>query len=221
VPPPPPPPPTTAATAEYPIRFAVEYPDRPLSRLTTFFRAFTVIPIAFVLAAVSGGTYSWGGTEDAGTTFAAAGGFLFLAPLLIILFREKYPRWWFDWNLELTRFTSRVGVYGSLMSDVYPSTDEHQYVRLDIDYPDARTDLSRGMPLIKWLLAFPHYVVLFFLFIGAFFAVVIAWFAVLFTARYPRGIFEFVEGVFRWSLRVQGYAFLLVTDTYPPFRLGP
>jgi hypothetical protein len=222
-PPPPPPPPAPAATAEYPVRFAVDYPDRELSRLTTFFRFFTVIPIAIVLGAVSGGSYNfdWGGSSDASSTFVAAGGFLFLAPLLIILFREKYPRWWFDWNLELSRFTNRVGVYWALMSDTYPSTDEHQYVRLDIDYPDAKNDLSRGMPLVKWLLAIPHYFVLFFLSIGAFFTVVFAWFAILFTGRYPRGLFNFVEGVIRWHMRVAGYAFLLVTDRYPPFRLSP
>ena len=139
----------------------------------------------------------------------------------MILFREKYPRWWFNWNLELARFTARVSVYWSLMEDTYPSTDEEQYVRLDIDYPDAKTDLSRGLPLVKWLLAIPHYIVLFFLYIGAFFAIVIAWFAILFTGRFPRGLFEFVEGVIRWHSRVAGYAFLLITDRYPPFRLGP
>jgi Domain of unknown function (DUF4389) len=220
--PPPPPPPAPAATEAYPVRFAVDYPDRQLSRLTTFFRFFTVIPIAIVLGAVSGGTYSfdWGGANDASSTFAAAGGFIFLAPLLMILFREKYPRWWFNWNLELARFTARVSVYWSLMEDTYPSTDEEQYVRLDIDYPDAKTDLSRGMPLVKWLLAIPHYIVLFFLYIGAFFAIVIAWFAILFTGRFPRGLFDFVEGVIRWHARVAGYAFLLVTDRYPPFRLS-
>ena len=222
-PPPPPPPPTAAAVEDYPVRFAVDYPERELNRLTTFFRFFTVIPIAFLLASVSGGTYNfdWGGANDASSTIVAAGGFIFLAPLLMILFREKYPQWWFTWNVELLRFTNRVAVYWSLMEDTYPSTDEQQYVHLDVDYPDVRNDLGRGMPLVKWFLAIPHYFVLFFLYIGAFFAVVFAWFAVLFTGRYPRGIFEFVEGVFRWHNRVAGYAFLLVTDRYPPFRLGP
>jgi uncharacterized protein DUF4389 len=220
---PPPPPPAPAAGAPYPVQFAVDYPDRALSRLTTFFRIFTVIPIAIVLGAVSGGTYSvdWGGSNDAASTFAVAGGFLFLAPLLMILFREKYPGWWFNWNLELARFTARVSVYWSLMEDTYPSTDEQQSVHLDIDYPDVKTDLNRFMPLVKWLLAIPHYIVLFFLYIGAFFAIVFAWFAILFTGRFPRGLFDFVEGVIRWHTRVAGYAFLLVTDKYPPFRLGP
>jgi hypothetical protein len=150
-----------------------------------------------------------------------AGGILFLGPLLMILFRQKYPRWWFDWNLELQRFTNRVGVYFALMDDKYPSTDEHQAVTLDYVYPDATRDLNRWLPLVKWLLAIPHYFVLFFLWIAAFFVVIVAWFAILFTGRYPRGLFDFVEGVIRWENRVVGYAITLVTDRYPPFSLSP
>src|SRR5438445_9763956 len=136
----------------------------------------------------------------------------------MILFRRKYPRWWFDWNLELLRFTNRVSVYFSLMDDQYPSTDEQQSVHLDAEY--APEQLNRWLPLVKWLLAIPHYIVLFFLGIGAFFAVIIAWFAILFTGKYPRGLFDFVVGVLRWSNRVTGYAFVLVTDEYPPFTLA-
>ena len=206
---------------QYPVRFAVDYPDRSLSRLTTFFRIFTVIPIAIVLGALMNAGWGGWGYDDSSTYYALGGAsFLFFAPLLMILFRKKYPRWWFDWNLELLRFTNRVGIYVALMDDRYPSTDDHQAVRLDIDYPNAETDLMRGMPLVKWFLAIPHYIVLFFLTVGAFFAVVFAWFAVLFTGRYPRGLFDFVQGVIRWHNRVEGYAFLLVTDKYPPFRLG-
>jgi hypothetical protein len=139
----------------------------------------------------------------------------------MILFRQKYPRWWFDWNLELQRFINRVWTYLALMNDSYPSTDHHQWVQLDYAYPDAATDLNRWLPLVKWLLAVPHYIVLFFLEIAAFFAVIVTWFAILFTGRYPRGIFSFVEGVFRWHNRVAAYAFVLVTDRYPPFRLAP
>ena len=138
----------------------------------------------------------------------------------MILFREKYPRWWFDWNLELLRFTNRVGTYFALMSDRYPSTDERQWVQLDFPYPDAQRDLNRWLPLVKWLLAIPHYFALFFLYIAVFVVVIGAWFAILFTGRYPRGIFEFVEGVIRWHNRVVGYAFILVTDAYPPFSLS-
>jgi hypothetical protein len=181
---------------------------------------FIAIPIVIVLGSVSGGTWQWG--SDRGTVVAAgAGGLLFFGPLLMILFRQKYPRWWFDWNLELLRFSNRVGIYLGLMDDRYPATDEHQSVHLDIDYPDVPRDLNRWLPLVKWFLAIPHYVVLLFLYIAALVVVVIAWFALLFTGRYPRGLFYFVEGVIRWHNRVVGYALLLVTDRYPPFRLVP
>jgi hypothetical protein len=202
----------------YPVTFSVEYPDRQLNRLTTFFRIFTVIPIYIVLALVVG--YYYGTGEYA--SYAGAGiGLLTLPTVLMLLFRKKYPRWWFDWNLEVSRFSNRVGIYIALMDDTYPSTDEQQAVHLDFPYPDAENDLQRGMPLVKWLLAIPHYIVLIFLGIGAFFVVIFAWFAILFTGRYPRGAFDFVEGVLRWENRVVGYAFTLVTDQYPPFRLGP
>jgi hypothetical protein len=206
---------------EYPVRFSVEYPDRPLNRLSTAFRIFTVIPIAIVLGVIggyTGGDYGTGG--DAPTIAIGGTGLLFLPPLLMILFREKYPRWWFDWNLELLRFTNRVGTYFALMSDRYPSTDERQWVALDVPYPDAKRELNRWLPLVKWFLAIPHYIALFFLYLAAIVVVIGAWFAILFTGRYPRGIFDFVEGVIRWHNRVVGYAFILVTDRYPPFSLG-
>ena len=206
---------------EYPVQFSVDYPDRPLDRLSTAFRIFLVIPIAIVLGAVSGGTWDWSYPNGTTAVAAGAGGLLFFGPLLMILFRQKYPRWWFDWNLELQRFINRVWTYLALMNDSYPSTDDHQWVQLDYAYPDAATDLNRWLPLVKWLLAIPHYIVLFFLEIAAFFAVIVTWFAILFTGRYPRDIFSFVEGVFRWHNRVAAYAFVLVTDRYPPFRLAP
>ncbi len=211
----------------YPVTFAVDYPERPLDRVTTLFRIFVAIPIMIVLGAVSGSAWQYPSQDriDAvgsnGTLLVAgAGGLLFFGPLLMILFRQKYPRWWFDWNLELLRFSNRVGVYLALMDDRYPSTDDHQAVHLDYPYPDVERDLNRWLPLVKWLLAIPHYIVLAFLSIAALVAVIIAWFAILFTGRYPRGLFDFVEGVFRWSNRVSGYAVTLVTDQYPPFRLG-
>ena len=203
---------------DHPIRLSVDYPDRQLNRMTTFFRLFAALPILIVLGSVSG---AWQWSYDQGTeAAAAAGGLLFFGPLLMILFRQKYPRWWFDFNLQLTRFSTRVSSYLALMSDRYPSTDAEQSVHLDLDYPDVRRDLNRWMPLVKWLLAIPHYVVLFFLGIAAVVAVIFAWFAILFTGRYPRSIFNYVEGVLRWSLRVDAYALLLVTDRYPPFRLA-
>jgi hypothetical protein len=206
---------------QYPISFSVDYPDRSLNRVTTAFRIIVIIPIAFVLATISGGSGGGYGEETAGATAAAGGGIVFIAPLLLILFRRKYPRWWFDWNLELTRFSNRVGAYFTLLDDRYPSTDEEQAVHLQIPYPDAQRDLNRWLPLVKWLLAIPHYIVLIFLYLAAIIVVIIAWFAILITGRYPRGLFDFVQGVFRWTNRVTGYAFILATDRYPPFRLSP
>jgi hypothetical protein len=209
------------ATVQYPVRLSIDYPDRDLNRATTFFRIFVAIPIFIVLASVSGWGWSagWGNGKDYVVFAGAAGGLLFFAPLVMILFRQKYPRWWFDWNLNLFRFQNRVFTYLALMDDRYPSTDEEQAVHIEFDYPDAQRDLNRWLPLVKWLLAIPHFIVLVLLDIGTFFVVIFAWFAILFTGTYPRGLFDFVEGVFRWNARVEGYALLMVTDRYPPFSL--
>jgi hypothetical protein len=202
------------------VQFAVEYPERALNRLATAFRLIVAIPI-LVLAATIGneGTYVAGehGWRIAGGT----SGLLFLPPVLMIVFRQKYPRWWFDWNIELLRFSNRIGVYLALMDDRYPSTDEQQAVALDYPYPDAKQGLNRWLPLVKWLLAIPHYILLVFLWIAAVISVIIAWFAILFTGRYPRSLFDYIEGVIRWHNRVGAYAFLLITDRYPPFSLDP
>jgi hypothetical protein len=200
--------------APYPLKYSVDYPDRPLNRLSTFFRVFVVIPIAIVLVLLEGGGAGYG-------TAALGGGLVVLPTLLMILFRQKYPRWWFHWNLELMRFSGRVGIFLALMDDRYPSTDEQQALHLDFPFPDAPTELNRWLPLVKWLLAIPHYVVLFFLYIAAVLVVIAAWFAILFTGRFPRGMFDFLVGVGRWTNRVIAYAFALVTDRYPPFRLAP
>jgi hypothetical protein len=213
---------TPAGTPHYPVEFSVEYPDRPLNRLTTAFRLIVVIPIAIVLGSIGGGDARWGSTgHSSAIALGGTSGLLFLPPLLMILFRQKYPRWWFDWNVELLRFSNRVAVYVALMDDHYPSTDEHQSVTLELSYPDAKHGLNRWLPIVKWLLAIPHLIIVGLLSIVAFFAVVIAWFAILFTGRYPRPLFDFVAGVLRWWNRVLGYAFVLVTDEYPPFRFGP
>lgn len=204
-----------ATSNEYPARLRVDYPDRDLDRVSTLLRIFYIIPIG-VVAALFNSTATDSNGNSVGLSVMGAVG---LAAGLLILFRQKYPRWWFDFLVEVTRFSNRVGVYAALMTDRYPSTDEEQGVHIDIDYPDAAQDLNRWLPLVKWLLAIPHYIVLFFLAIGAVFAVIGAWFAILFTGRYPRSLFDYVEGVARWGLRVEAYAFLLVTDRYPPFSL--
>ncbi len=208
--------------APYPARLEIQYPEQ-LNRVTTAFRLILAIPIMIVLGILTGGgtqTTQTSGGEWVTTTSMSVGGALFAVTLLMILFRKRYPRWWFDFALELTRFSARVTAYCLLLTDTYPSTVEHQAVTLDVEYPDAERDLKRGMPLVKWFLAIPHYIVLFFLAIGAFFAVIAAWFAILLTGRYPRGLFDYVVGVGRWALRVEAYAFLLTTDRYPPFSLS-
>ncbi len=208
-------------TTPYPARLEVAYPEH-LDRVTTAFRLILAIPIIIVSSVLAGGgservRTSSGDWVTTGTASVTAG--LFGATLLMIVFRRRYPRWWFDFSVELTRFSTRIGAYLGLLTDQYPSTVDHQSVTLDVDYPDVERDLNRWLPLVKWFLAIPHYIVLFFLAVGAVVSVIIAWFAILFTGRYPRALFDYVVGVARWGLRVQAYAFLLVTDRYPPFSL--
>ena len=206
---------------QYPaVTFRMEYPDRELNRVSTGLRIFVAIPILILLGTVSNATWSWTYNNGARAFGFGAGGVVFLGPLLMIVFRQKYPRWWFDWNLELQRFTTRVGVYLALMTDQYPATDEAQQVRLDYVYPDVQRDLNRWLPLVKWAFALPHYIMLFFLDIGLIFTSIAAWFAIVLTGTYPRDLFNYAEGVIRWHCRVVGYAFTLVTDEYPPFSLA-
>ncbi len=186
----------------YPATLLVDFPDKPRNRVTVAFRIIMAIPI-FIVSAVLRGTV------------------LALAVGLMILFRQKYPKWWFDWNLELTRFNTRVFCYVSLLQDEYPSTDEEQSVHLDLVYPDAKKDLGQGMPLVKWFLAIPHYFVLMFLGLAAVVCAIISWFSILFTGKMPKSFFDFIVGVMRWALRVGAYALLLITDRYPPFSLEP
>ena len=206
---------TTPPTG-FPATLDIDYPNRELDGLTSFFRPFTAIPIAIVLGLVTRSTVR----TDSANYVVGSGGIVFLATVLMLLFRRKYPRWWFDWNLALTRLGARVWAYLALLRDEYPSTDDEQAVHVEILYPDAIRDLNRWLPLVKWLLAIPHYIVLCFLCAAACFCVIIAWFAILITGRYPRPLFDFVVGVFRWWLRVAAYAFLLTTDRYPPFSLA-
>jgi hypothetical protein len=204
--------------SSYPVSFDVDFPTRPLGRLSTAFRFIVAIPILVLLTFLSGETFR-DGDHSAGNTLVIGGAAVFVPLVLMLVFRQKYPRWWFDWNLNLLRFSNRVTAYLTLLDDQYPSTDEEQSVHLEFAYPDAR-QMNRWLPLVKWILALPHYFVLFFLGIGVIFAVVAAWFAILFTGSYPRSLFDYVVGVLRWSNRVNGYAFSLVTDAYPPFSLS-
>ena len=205
----------------YAARLDIDYPEG-LDRWTTFARVIWIIPIIIILSlltATGNETIITETGEEVSMTGGGISGGLFFATMLMIVFRVRYPRWWFDFARELTRFGARVAAYLFLLTDQYPSTVDEQSVHLEIDYPDVEQDLNRWLPLVKWLLAIPHYVVLVVLMLGAVVAWVIAWFAILFTGRYPRGLFDYIVGVGRWGLRVEAYAFLLVTDDYPPFSL--
>jgi len=186
---------------EYPVKLKIEYPEKS-NKSTAFIRVVLIIPVVTIIALIS--------------SYAEA---LSLAVALMILFREKYPKWWFDWNLALSKFWLRIAAYGLLIRDEYPSTEDDQAIQVEIPYPDVKNDLIRWMPLVKWILAIPHLIALLFIFIAVVFCSVFAWFAILFTGKYPKVIFDFVEGFLRWSLRVNAYVFLLTTDEYPPFRL--
>lgn len=218
----------SAKTTEnsYPASLAIDYPTKKRDRLTVFFRLICVLPVLFVLAALTAGgdgeSANEMGKELSVHVGGSAGGIvagLFVATGLLILFRQRYPRWWFDFALELNRFSTRIGAYLFLLTDQYPSTVEKQSVQVNLTYPDVKQDLNRWLPLIKWLLALPHYFVLCVLAIAAVVATILAWLAILFTGRHPKSLFDFVVGVGRWGLRVDAYAFLLITDTYPPFSL--
>ena len=200
----------------YPVQFSVDYPETS-SRMMALFRIILVIPIGIVLAAVSGAILTE--VQWLNETLAPffVGGYLFFGPLLMILFRQKYPKWWFDWNLALARFQARVTAFFLLLRDEYPSTDEEQAVHVTIEYPDVERDLNRFLPIIKWILAIPHYIILAILGVMALIVTILAWFLILILGRYPQGMFDFVVGVNRWGTRVGAYMWLLTTDRYPPF----
>ena len=202
------------ANAKYPARLDVDYQQR-LGRWSTLFRIILIIPIAIIATILVGASGSGGVNTGAGIA-----GALFIVTLLMILFRQRYPRWWFDFIYALNRFTTRVTIYLFALTDRYPSTEDEQNVHLELDYPDVKRDLNRWLPLVKWLLAVPHYIVLAFLYVALVFVVVIGWVATVIMGRYPRPLFDFVVGVLRWTLRVYAYAFLLITDRYPPFSLS-
>ena len=187
---------------EYPVKLNIDYSESS-NRLTAIFRLILVIPIVIILALIS--------------TYAEA---LSFAIAMMLLFKEKYPKWWFEWHIGITKFTYRIAAYVLLMRDEYPSTDHDQSVRIDVPYPEVKNDLKRWMPLVKLILVIPHIIALIFLFIGVVLSTIFALLAILFTGKYPKSIFNFVEGFLRWTLRVSAFALLLTTDEYPPFRLG-
>ncbi len=187
---------------DYPVNLKIDYPESS-DRLTALLRLILVIPIVIILGLIS--------------TYAET---LSFAIAMMILFKEKYPKWWFDWNIGITKFAYRITAYVLLMRDEYPATDDDQSVHLTIPYPDVKQDLKRWMPLVKWILVIPHAIALIFIFIGIILCTIFALFAILFTGKYPKSIFKFIEGFLRWTLRVSAFALLLTTDQYPPFRLS-
>ena len=208
------------AKSTYPVQFSVDYPESS-NRLKVLVRIILAVPILVVATFISGAFMTGNSDLDESLVPLLAGGGLFIAPLLMIVFREKYPRWWFDWNLELSRFSARITAYVGLMRDEYPSTDEQQSVSLRIEYPDVKSELNRFLPIIKWLLVMPNLIVWMILAVVALFFTVLAWVSILIVGRYPKSLFTFVEGTIRWGYRIGAYAFILTTDRYPPFRLGP
>ena len=203
---------------KYPVSLSIDYSDKS-NRVTVLFRLFLAIPILIILALLTSSSYeSEQAAKEVERVYSV--GIIFLPTLLMIVFRRKYPKWWFDWNLALTKFSIRVVSYLLLLRDEYPSTDEEQAVHVQIHYPDVEKELNQWLPLIKWLLVIPHFIILCFIMVGVIFCTLIAWFIILFSGKYPKSIFDFVVGFLRWILRVDAYAILLTTDEYPPFRLS-
>jgi hypothetical protein len=186
----------------YPIRFDVAYPDE-LSRWLIFVKWLLAIPHYIILYFLQ-------------ILFSV----VTLVAFFAILFTKTYPRDLFRFAVGTRRWQNNVNAYTSLMRDEYPpfSWDPGTYAAVyDADYP---VELNRWLPLIKWLLAIPHYIVLALLGIVWLFVLIGAWFAILLTRRYPRPLFDFGVGMLRWSERVTMYVYL-ATDAYPPFSLKP
>ncbi|MBT4554177.1 MAG: DUF4389 domain-containing protein [Candidatus Marinimicrobia bacterium] len=199
----------------YPATLTIDYPENA-NRITVLFRLFLIIPILIILVLLS---YHGAGSKQFPDESYWVG-ILVIPTLLMIVFRQKYPKWWFDWNEQLIKFSFRIMSYILLLQHEYPSTDEDQGIHIKINYPNVKTELNRWMPLVKWLLVFPHLIVLFFLMIGVFTSTILAWVMILISGKYPKKMFNFVVGTLRWILKVQAYALLLITDKYPPFSLS-
>ena len=187
-------------TASYPLTYDVEYPGE-LSRWLIFVKWLLAIPHLIVV-------YGLG---------VAASLLTFIA-FFAILFTKRYPRELFDFVVNINRWNANVISYLFLLRDDYPpfSWDSGLYpVTYEVAYPE---ELSRWLIFVKWLLVIPHIIVLSFLFVGMFLALIAAWFAILFTGRFPESLFRFVVGVNRWQLRANAYMNLMC-DEYPPFSM--
>jgi len=207
-----------AVADTYPVTLAVDYPEQQ-SRWKTLLRLFLAIPVLLFFMVLSGTFWAreWPAGRVAAYSAGAAGA-VTLAIWLTIVLRARIPRWLFDFDVALLRWQVRALSYFALLTDTYPPFEGDYPIRLEVQYPER---LARWKVLIwKTITSIPHVVVLVFLSIGAFFAVIIAWFAILITGRFPQGLHGYVAGVIRWGMRVQAY-FLSLTDDYPPFSLSP
>jgi hypothetical protein len=201
------------AEPSYPVSFEAEYPEQ-LGRLSSAFRIILYIPVAIFLALVGGQAFSYSDFGDVTSITLAGGGGIVLAIWAAVLVRQYIPHWLFDFQVALMRFQARAYGYLALLTDRFPAFEGEYPINFEVSYPDR---LNRWKVAIwKIITSIPHIIILIFLYVAALVVVMIAWFAILFTGRYPQGLHTFVAGVFRWSFRVQAYIYSL-TDEYPPF----
>ena len=181
-------------------------------RKSVLLRIFLVVPMAIFISAFT----AWSGSTEASTFLS---GLLFLPVLLALVFRGIYPSYILDFNRSLLALSTRVTAYILLLNDKYPSIEESEDVKITFPDVEGGAKLNRYMPLVKWLLAVPLYIVgVVYAFYGL--AVLIfTWFTILFTGKMPAFSGEVLLGVTQYWNRVYGYAFLLVTDEYPSFSL--
>jgi hypothetical protein len=197
----------------YPAQLSIKYNNKS-NRVTVFFRLFLVLPILIIFILLLGLLVQ----DNDSNAVQIGGGFLFFPIMLMIVFRQKYPKWWFDWVYELTKFVNRVSAYMMLLTDKYPSTDEEQDVEVSLEYPNVKEDLNRYLPLIKWLLAIPHLLIMIIFLVLWLLLSPIVWLIVLIMGKMPEKLFNFLVGFLRYVLRVGAYSILLITDKYPSFN---
>ena len=189
----------------------VELEDR--NRLTAFFRLIIVLPVAIYSSAFaidSMSTDTWG---------YSLGGLIVLPTFLALVFRGIYPSYALAFNHALISLETRVNAYALLLTDDYPSIEENDIVKITLPEVGNGSQLSRVMPLVKWFLAIPLYVMGIIYLVYGIFLTLFAWFSILFTGKYPVWSADAMVGILAFYNRVYGYAFILVTDEYPSFSL--
>jgi len=185
-----------AVAAPYPVTLEVDYPERQ-SRWKTLLRLFLAVPVLIFASIV-------GGAQDATV----------LAMWIAIVLRARIPRWLFDFQVALLRWQVRAYSYAFLLTDAYPPFEGDYPIRYEVDYPQR---LARWKVLVwKGITSLAHLFVLLILYLTLVVVIPIAWFAILITGHFPRGLHGYAAGVIRWAMRVQAY-FLSLTDEFPPF----